>query len=424
MQLVSVPLFINYWGVTLYGEWLILSTIPAYLAMSDMGFTSVAGNQMTMEVAAGNKPAALRTYQSAWVLVSAACMIVFGLGVLVTQLPIRDWLNISSVSHSELGIIFILLAIGVVVNLQMGILAAGFRCDGHFALGTWIGNLTWLIQFISVGLGLYLGADPIGIASTMCVVRCFGYFLLGLMLRRVSPWLTVGWRHATSEAVKTMVRPAIAFMAFPVGNAFKNQGMLTLVGIALDPGVAAGFNTMRTLVNAAQQAMSLINTAVWPEMSAAFGSGNLPLARRLHRISCNVSFWLALCALLVLFTIGPLIFKFWTLDNLQFDRLFFSMMLFIMLVNSFWYTSSVVQAATNTHGNMAVLYLMTTGVALGLAYLLISLLGLQGIATGLIVLEISMAIYVVPASLRVLKDTEIEFWKYVLNPRSSLKSNR
>ena len=53
VQLCSVPLFLRFWGVTLYGEWLTLSAIPAYLAMSDLGFASVAANDMTMRVARG-----------------------------------------------------------------------------------------------------------------------------------------------------------------------------------------------------------------------------------------------------------------------------------------------------------------------------------------------------------------------------------
>ena len=51
IQLAGVPLFLHFWGVERYGEWLILSTIPAYLWMSDFGFASVAANDMTMSVA-------------------------------------------------------------------------------------------------------------------------------------------------------------------------------------------------------------------------------------------------------------------------------------------------------------------------------------------------------------------------------------
>src|SRR5712664_4644306 len=69
VQIVSVPVFLHFWGVKLYGEWLILSAIPTYLMLSDMGFGSVAGNDMTMRVAAGDRESALETFQSTWALI-------------------------------------------------------------------------------------------------------------------------------------------------------------------------------------------------------------------------------------------------------------------------------------------------------------------------------------------------------------------
>ena len=51
-QIFSVPVFLSHWGVHLYGEWILLNTIPSYLGLSDVGFGSVAGNEMTMLAAA------------------------------------------------------------------------------------------------------------------------------------------------------------------------------------------------------------------------------------------------------------------------------------------------------------------------------------------------------------------------------------
>ncbi len=55
VQLVSVPLFLWAWGVAGYGDWLLLSTIPAYFGMSDIGFCAVAGNEMSMRAARGDR---------------------------------------------------------------------------------------------------------------------------------------------------------------------------------------------------------------------------------------------------------------------------------------------------------------------------------------------------------------------------------
>lgn len=416
IQIVSVPLFINYWSVSIYGEWMIISTIPAYLAMTDMGFSSVAGSQMSMEVAAGEKLAALRTYQSTWVLLCVACLFVLSFGGGAVLLPIGDWLNLKSVTNQEVQIIVLLLSFAVIVNLQMGLLAAGFRCDGNYALGTWVANSTRLMEYGLCFLALYMGATPAAIAGVILITRCVGYLFTRWILRIKSPWISEGLSHADVVTVKSLTRPAFAFMAFPLGNALKNQGMLTIVGIALGPVSAVAFGTMRTLINSTHQAMGLIHNAVWPELSAAFGAGNRTLACKLHRIACKASFWLSLGTLLVLFNFGAWILEVWTLGAVAFDKPFFTLMLLTMLISSFWFTSSVVQVANNAHSKMAVLYLLATASATGIAYVLTPALGINGPALGLLVLEIAMALYVLPTSLGRVHDKVGPFFKYVFNP--------
>src|ERR1700743_2025654 len=51
-QIFSVPVFLSHWGVHLYGEWILLNTIPSYLGLTDVGLGSVAGSEMTMLAAA------------------------------------------------------------------------------------------------------------------------------------------------------------------------------------------------------------------------------------------------------------------------------------------------------------------------------------------------------------------------------------
>ena len=79
-QIFSVPVFLSHWGVHLYGEWILLNTIPSYLGLSDVGFGSVAGNEMTMLAAAEDFEQALVVFQSVWVLTTVITSL---LGVLL-----------------------------------------------------------------------------------------------------------------------------------------------------------------------------------------------------------------------------------------------------------------------------------------------------------------------------------------------------
>src|SRR5215831_5063181 len=70
---VQVPVFLHFWSVPLYGDWLIINTVPTYLSFSNIGFGSVAGNEMTMLFARGDRDGALRIFQSCWWLISIIC---------------------------------------------------------------------------------------------------------------------------------------------------------------------------------------------------------------------------------------------------------------------------------------------------------------------------------------------------------------
>ena len=100
IQLGTVPLLLHAWGAAKYGDWLLLSAVPSYLVLSDMGFGTASGSDMTMRVAAGDREGALRTFQSSWALLASASIVmmllatkpeVMGTFVIRPRLRILGW---------------------------------------------------------------------------------------------------------------------------------------------------------------------------------------------------------------------------------------------------------------------------------------------------------------------------------------------
>jgi|SRR5579862_5041580 len=137
IQLGSIPLLLHTWGAAKYGDWLLLSAIPSYLTLSDLGFGDASGSDMSMRVAANDRDGALQTFQSSWVLVTtvsiAALLLAF---VSVWSVPWQRWLRLSGVSNLQAAAIMMVLGAYVVVAQQNGVAESGYRCDGHFATGT------------------------------------------------------------------------------------------------------------------------------------------------------------------------------------------------------------------------------------------------------------------------------------------------
>ncbi|MCE2835332.1 MAG: hypothetical protein LW694_13255, partial [Chitinophagaceae bacterium] len=61
VRLLQVPLLLTAFGQEDYGRWLVISIIPAWLTLLNMGAGTVAGNAMVMEVASGDLKAARKT---------------------------------------------------------------------------------------------------------------------------------------------------------------------------------------------------------------------------------------------------------------------------------------------------------------------------------------------------------------------------
>src|SRR4051812_46417644 len=105
IQLGAVPFLLSAWGAGKYGEWLVLSAIPANFSFSDLGFSDASGSDMTVRVAAGDRAGALCTFQSSWILLTAVSMVISLLAMsIVWWIPWTDWLNIGSISNREAAV--------------------------------------------------------------------------------------------------------------------------------------------------------------------------------------------------------------------------------------------------------------------------------------------------------------------------------
>jgi len=416
IQLVSVPLFLHYWGVELYGEWLILSAIPAYLSMSDIGFASVAANDMTMRVAKDDKQGALEVYQSIWVFICAISLTVgCVLGLLIYAYPANEIFSINHISASHTQQLLIILMLSVLFGLQNSVLNAAFRAIGQYAYGTVAGNTVRLIEWIMSLVTLVLVDGVVMVALSILVVRLFGLITMWVILRRQAPWLNLGLRFASMGKIRELMKPALAFMAFPLGLALSLQSMVIIIGLILGPAAVVIFSTYRTLTRLLVQIITMLNQAIWPEMSAAYGAGKVELVSQLHRKSSSITFWIALAAVTVLSFIGEWIVGMWTRHAFEPNNTLLILLLTTTFLNVLWQTSWVVLMATNQHNKISVAFIISAAMGLLLSYLVMPYLGINGAGVTLIMVEISMFYIAVNNALKLLDDHWPSYIKSVLS---------
>ena len=422
IQLVQVFVFLRYWTVPLYGDWLVVNAIPSYLSFSNIGFGSVAGNEMTMLMARKDQDGALRVFQSCWwliVLVCATVSVVFAAALLT--LPVEHWLHLTAMTATDAKWVIFLLGIAILFRQLEQLLQSAYTCIGRYPYGTLLKSIATLITFVVMLIPVLLGRGVRSAALAFSVANALGTVFFCFKVRYDIPWLRYGWQHASLAEIRRLAPPALAFMGFPIGNALNLQGTVLAVGYVLGPVDVVVFSTARTVSRVALQMVQMVNSTFWPELSSSFGAGNMALVRALHRRACQMALGIATVLIVIMMTFGPWFLTHWTHGKVPpSPRLLFLLLLSVFFY-SLWSTSSTLMAATNQHKRLSINYIIATSVTIVLTVVMARYRGLLGAAASLVLSEIIMDVYVLPASLRISEDTWEGFGRSMLHIPEALR---
>lgn len=366
-QVVSVPVFLSSFGAARYGEWLVLFAIPAYLSLTDLGFSPVVGTEMTQLVARGRAAEAQALFRACSMLVLALSASAAVLVTMAFSTPaVYDLLGLELISPAATTLVVGLLGIYVVGVVQTSVLEAGFRATGNYPLGAL--NVAWvrLLDVVFLLAAVMLFRSPVAAAAALAVARSVGCLAIYLQLRRERVQMRLG-RTGDWRAMRPLIRLGFSFSGFALGNAAMLQGMLVAAGATLGPLAVVVLNTTRIAVNLIRQVVNVVNHAVWPELSMRLADGERERAASLYGRALVINaVGSAVCA--VALAAGGLQLLGVVLDDaVAVPATFFFLMLGVAVLDNIWTAAAGVLLAVNRHSRLAVTYAIASTVALGLS---------------------------------------------------------
>jgi O-antigen/teichoic acid export membrane protein len=387
IQLVSLPLYLHYWNTSTYGVWLMLSAIPAYLSMADVGMVTAAGNKMNIAIGKGDFPEANRVFQSAQMFMMIVCC---SLALLI--LPIIFFAPLPGLQSIDHRIALLALCAGVLVTLIFGGLSeAIFKSTERYVIGTMLSNYVRLGEWLGGMVGLITVGSFAAVAIGCLLVRLTGTFIVVMLTRRSCHGIFWGISASDSLEIQAMVKPAVSFMAFPLANALSFQGVTILVGALFGPVAVALFSTYRTIARVAVQITAIFSHALWPEFSRLFGQGADGVIEIFFRRTAFFGVIQAVCISLILYFMAPLLLRIWTHGAIEFVPTLLLLMLLYAAVGGIWHVPRVLLMATNQHVVLAYWTLGAGGLSVLLAWVLSGIFHLNGVALALLLSELFIA---------------------------------
>ncbi len=358
IQFGSVPLLLSAWGAQTFGLWLVISAIPSYLALADFGFSSAAANDMTLATARGAHAQARGAFQSMLALNAAVSFGLVAIALAVVLLvPNRFLPHTAVVGGAEVRLVWILQTLQVAATLSCGAFGGGFQSSGRYALGVFLTSNARLLESLALVAGAFLFHGFAPAAALMLATRLAALLGMAALMLRAAPWLRLGFRQASRADIRRLMGPALAVTALPAAFAVSLQGFVLVVGATLSLDAVATFSTARTLTRSVIQAGNIVNSAIMPEVTHAFGAHDVPRLRRLIRFNLISVVCLNGFALATLATFGSSIVAAWTRGRIAPDPTLVIGLAAVAALHSLWLSQANLVLSVNRHAGYSYWFL-------------------------------------------------------------------
>ncbi|HLO56928.1 MAG TPA: hypothetical protein VK169_21720 [Saprospiraceae bacterium] len=391
IQLVGIPLLLIYWGTELYGEWLVLFTLPSYIAMSDIGLGTVVCTEINVLISQNKKEEAKQVFKSAFNFIVKLGLIPLTFLISISFWPLlRSGLNIEKINESEFTYSFIFLCVysflAIIITLPQGM----YRSIGLFARGQYVTTAFRIVEFCMFLTAILLEFNIIWVAFTYLLARLFYALFVIYDLKRKTEVAQFTLQRTDYSNIKKMIKPSISMMSIYLGQSFTSQGIIVIINVALGSVSVAIFSTIRTLCNMAKQPLMIISLTFWGEFTTAFAQKNKVLIHKLFKMANLATIGASILATIFLYFFGAWILNIWTQGKIQIEEPFYTIFLLSIISNVFWYTRWNFLLSINNHTKAVYFYLGSTIVVMLLIWFLTPMYGLVMVAIGLIMMDLFM----------------------------------
>lgn len=406
LQLLMVPALIHAWGVQGYGEWLILYTIPGYLALADLGIITTANNKVESLCTKGNFCAATRTYFNSILLLCAILSTIGLIGIVLTAIAGSNFTGLfQDLSKTDVYKIEILLFIDTAVLLTFNHHTALYRTLGKFNQ-----TVNWQASgrvFPTIGLCIAAlsGASILTATFAMLISRFF--FLIVMLTNLVNSiyWLHACWFRLDPTEIKRLLKNAASFMTIPISNMIYLHATTLIVASVSSPTVVATFGTMRTFTRMIPQIVSIAGRSNWSEITQAQAKKELGNFESIRKKVLIQTFLFTGVSVAFFALVGPSIYKMWTGGEIYFEPKIYYSLVTNSAAIALCYSVEVFLLATNRAKAYALATLSGTITQIILGYTFISIIGISALPLTSAIISLIVFLYLLHSIMELEKST-------------------
>lgn len=359
-QFLSVFLWIRYWGVGLYSEWLLISLLPMLIVRGNTGLSHGATSKLIYQYARNEYSEAGATYSA---LLAAQNFFLYFVAVLYigAALVASLFLEFGHLSYHELSIIVLLFTLQFALfqrqQCQLCIVKASGRAPSAVA---------WQNRFRLASIVFLLAPSPFFGPVVCLTLAIMGQLVVLLLTAKDAKSsflfdpLTDFDRRAQSSEVRYLLKKGIQFSLFPFGQTALHTGTVWLLGLFFGALAGSAYHNMRTISRSIVLFARAGEQAARFELSELFAKRQLSAASKLVSSSIRISIAFSVLAVTGLIVVGETVFRLLTDGALEFELAVYAILCAGSLLYSVSQAYMAVPFSLNRQGGITRAYAFIT----------------------------------------------------------------
>jgi O-antigen/teichoic acid export membrane protein len=282
INLVTVPLTLNYLGAERYGLWMAISSILALMSFADLGLGNGLLNAVSK--ANGNK-----SDRDAQIAVSSTFFILMGIAsllfvVFISIYPFVSWESVFNVKSKtaiyESGPTMMVLVVMLLINMPLGVIQRiqdGYQEGYRFQLWLIVGSLLSLFGLL---VCIYFKSGLVWLVIAFSGGQLIATILNGMMLfTKKRSYLKPKFKYFDLIIGKQLINAGLIFFLLGLFTLLGNASDNIIIAQTLGPKSVAGYEIVKKIFLFSMFTQFIIQP-LWPAFAEALASGDIDWAKR------------------------------------------------------------------------------------------------------------------------------------------------
>jgi len=398
MQIITVPVCLNYWGKETYGIWLALFALFAMLQTTGTGYVNYTGNQINL-LYHQDQAALQRTLASALAGVAllggvqlAAVLATFGLGVLPDLLGISG--KMAETNEANLALLS-LAGSWVLGGFYFGVVHRLLIPAGMMYQAAWWSLGSQLSLFLVVMISALAHASILQTSLFYALVQFLFVASSAWYIRHKLPQFYPWWRgfnlaHGLRDLYRSSSQTASGLIQQGASN-----GLVVLVSTISGAAAVPVFTTVRTLSNLWTNITNVMTTPLLPDVVRFHATGErkkLVAVQEVHGVLVGTAVNLSI--LLAYPFIEPM-YRYWTSGTVELNKVLLCALLASVSLMNLGAMMNTYLNGINHHRALLSTALARGGIGLIIGGLMMSYFGVGGLGIGVWLGELTALLFLV-----------------------------